>query len=81
MARHRKSQAPKAWGRDSPNPITGRTSATSNGVQAPSKNSSSPKLSPTPNANSNSPDKEHDQLIFVLASLVVSIFFSFLRFT
>lgn len=73
MARLRhskKSQAPKAWGRDSPNPITGRTNATSNGVQASSKTSSSPNLTPTPAKDSKLSESSHDLLLSVLGYCV-----------
>lgn len=64
----KKSQTAKAWGRDSPNPITGRTNATSNGVQASSKTSSSPSLTPT--GADKSGDSAHDKLLSMLVHCV-----------
>jgi len=70
MPHHRKT--PKPWARDSPNPLTGRTNTTSNGVQAPSKASSSPKTTPAPVKETFSPEKHaNDRLMFLLANCVV----------
>ncbi len=70
MPHHRKT--PKPWARDSPNPLTGRTNATSNGVQVPNKSSPSPRITPTPTKETFSLEKHaNDRLMFLFANFVV----------